>query len=981
MHFLLYGHKTHTKHINVTMFTKTIITMKELLSLFFVVLTTLNVSAQVIKTQDVSSPGTLATLASAYADSVTNLTLTGSIDARDFKTMRDNMPVLASVDLSGVNIVAYTGTEGTFGTSSTAYPENEIPVYAFGYKSSLVTMAMPLSTKSIGSYAFYLCRGLTSVIIPSSVASIGSYAFGICRELTSVTIPTSVTSIDSYAFYYTDKLTAITVESGNLNYLSLAGVLFNKDQTTLIQYPIGNTDSSYTIPSTVTSIDNGAFYYCSGLTSITIPSSVTSIADCSFCYCVKLTDITVESGNLNYSSLGGVLFNKDQTTIIQYPNDKTGSSYTIPSTVTSIGDFAIYNCNNLTSITIPSTVRSIGFYSFGYCFGLTSVTIPSSVTSIADNAFCYCSGLTSINMNSKPLTINSTTFSVVNKTTCTLNVPYSAKSLYAAADYWNSFVNIVESTTGFLLSANNINLVGGAASSKVGITANVAWKASSDQSWLTVSPGSGTGNNTLTLTAQANQTNTARTATVTVSASGLPWQTITVKQDEGPKTIAVTAGGLSTALTSLEINTLKGLILTGSIDARDFKTMRDNMPLLSSVDLSGVDIVAYTGTAGTYSTSSTAYPENEIPVYAFSNKSSLVSMIMPLSAKSIGSFAFGYCRGLTSVTISSSVASIGSYAFYYCSGLTSVTIPSSVTSIGNFAFESCSRLTGVTIPYSVTSIGSFAFASCGKLTDITVESENLNYSSLDGVLFDKDQVTLLQYPNGRTSSSYSIPSTVTSIGSYAFEFCSGLTSVTIPSSLTSIGNYAFAYFTGLTSVNIPTSVTSIGISAFTGCSGLTTITIPSSVTSIGSYAFYNCRGLTSIYASAANPVDLTASNPVFTNVNKTTCTLYVPTGSKPAYQAAVQWKNFTNIVEFTTDIPQLNAEEIKIYPNPVTDAFHITGIAENANLQIINLNGQVVMSKQVTDNELISAGTLVQGLYIVKLTSNGIVMERKLIKK
>ena len=186
--------------------------------------------------------------------------------------------------------------------------------------------------------------------------------------------------------------------------------------------------------------------------------------------------------------------------------------------------------------------------------------------------------------------------------------------------------------------------------------------------------------------------------------------------------------------------------------------------------------------------------------------------------------------------------------------ITTANIPSSVeynsvtytvTSIGDDAFYGCTGLTSVTIPNSVTSIGSSAFSGCSGLTSIDVASDNSNYCSVDGVLFNKDKTTLIQYPGGK-QGAYTIPNSVTSIGYAAFSGCSGLTSVTIPNSVTSIGAGAFNGCTGLTSVTIPNSVTSIGDGAFSGCTGLTSIEIPNSVTSIGRWAFYGCSGLTSI---------------------------------------------------------------------------------------------------------------------------------------
>ena len=146
----------------------------------------------------------------------------------------------------------------------------------------------------------------------------------------------------------------------------------------------------------VTSIGWRAFWYCSSLTSITIPNSVTSIDDWAFNGCEKLTQINVDTANTVYSSENGVLFNKEKTELIRYPEGKADTSYSIPSSVTNIGDRAFEDCSSLTSVTIPNSVTSIGNDAFSGCSGLTSITIPDSVTSIGDWAFSNCSSLTSI---------------------------------------------------------------------------------------------------------------------------------------------------------------------------------------------------------------------------------------------------------------------------------------------------------------------------------------------------------------------------------------------------------------------------------------------------------------------------------------------------------------------------------------------------------------------------------------------------------
>ena len=220
---------------------------------------------------------------------------------------------------------------------------------------------------------------------------------------------------------------------------------------------------------------------------------------------------------------------------------------------------------------------------------------------------------------------------------------------------------------------------------------------------------------------------------------------------------------------------------------------------------------------------------------------SLTNFAIPNSVTSIGANAF-YNAGLTSITIPNSVTSIGNYAFSSCP-LTSVAIPYSVTSIGDSAFYSCSSLTTVAIPGSVTNIGDYAFQECAVLTAITVDTQNLHYSDLNGVLFDTAQTTLVAYPGG-LNGSHSIPDGVTNFGS-AFEYCANLTSITTPTSVTAVGDFAFYECLGLTNVLIANGAANIGSYAFYSCWNLTSISAPESVTNIGTYAFAQ-TGLTSV---------------------------------------------------------------------------------------------------------------------------------------
>ena len=267
-----------------------------------------------------------------------------------------------------------------------------------------------------------------------------------------------------------------------------------------------------------------------------------------------------------------------------------------------------------------------------------------------------------------------------------------------------------------------------------------------------------------------------------------------------------------------------------------------------------------------------------------------VLVTLDLSAvKGLSTFSFKYCKNLAGIVLpndKTNMTSIGSFAFYRCAGLASVTIPGSVTSIGDYAFSECAGLASVTIPGSVTSIGVYAFSECTGLASCNYTGTLEQWCKISFRSYDSNPCYYAKKLciQGQEIKDLVIPDGVTSIGSYAFYGCTGLTSVTIPSGVTSIGSSAFSGCTGLASVTIPGSVTSIGDSAFYGCSGLTScnytgtlaqwcnisfrsyasnpcycakklciqgqeikdLVIPDGVTRIGSYAFYGCSGLTSV---------------------------------------------------------------------------------------------------------------------------------------
>ena len=243
-----------------------------------------------------------------------------------------------------------------------------------------------------------------------SVTTIGDYAFEDCTSLLSVTVPAGITVIGDGAFWDCTSLANINVSADNTAYTSVDGVLFSKDMTDLLQYPIGNARTEYAIPDGVINVSNYLFWGCTTLKNLIIPDSVAVIGIDALWRCLSLENINVSADNKVYSSVDGVLFNKDKTELLQYPIGNPRTAYSIPNGVTSIAGYSFPECASIESITFPDSVTSIGETAFAACSSLKSVELGSGVKTIGDYAFAWCGALTDVKIPYGVTTIGESAF-------------------------------------------------------------------------------------------------------------------------------------------------------------------------------------------------------------------------------------------------------------------------------------------------------------------------------------------------------------------------------------------------------------------------------------------------------------------------------------------------------------------------------------------------------------------------------------------
>ena len=595
---------------------------------------------------------------------------------------------------------------------------------AFAHCLSLVKIMLPTGLKQISDNAFYGDSGIASITIPSAVTSIGSGAFRSTSGMKTLTLEAKAPSFGANAFTGTGIARILyagsTTQWADHNmsdvfgtsvkvYYGMSGYYVEND--VLVSYT-GSAESvsvpgfivriedgafrdrnsmqSISLPNSLKSIGQSAFDGCTALARITIPSSVTSIEKWAFDNCKSLTKISVVSDNKNYSASGGVLYDKDKGKLLRCPPALDADSFTVPSTVTVIGDSAFAACNGLTKVTIPEGVVTLEPYAFDQCANLTEITLPASVKTIGKYAF---------RSNKKLATVTLKAISPAVGTGAFQNAPVT-KVVYSGSDtQWNAakLGEAFGSSVTVYYSSSDFDIDG---------TTLVSYKGSSQS---VVIPD-----------------------TVTKIAARAFYGCTGVKSVTIPNSVTAIGESAFSGCTALTAMNIPASVKT--IDKWAF----DGCSKLAAFSVASGN-TAFSASGGAL------YNKDATKLLRYPAGKTGSSCTFPTSVKTIGDSAAASCPNLKSVVLPAGVTTVEPYAFDQCVNLASVTIPSTVTSIGNYAFRSNIRLKTVVMLAKSPSVSSKAFLSDSVATVCYAGSRSQWDSSGIPAVFDGSPAVYCDY--------------------------------------------------------------------------------------------------------------------------------------------------------------------------------------------------------------------------------------------
>ena len=876
---------------------------------------------------EISLPNNVTTIGSdAFANGVKNLIYNGGAGSEtDTWGAMVRNGVLDGDFVYGnqakTNLKKYTGSDASVEIPATVI---EIASHAFVNNNNLTAVDFSKATglTTIGDYAFYNCSNLATADFSNATAltTIGNYAFYNCDKIASVAIPATVETIGDYAFEYCDNLESI--DFSNATALTNIGNYAFRDCPKIETIDLSDATS-------LKNIYSQAFYSCNKLAEVTLPDGLEYIGVDVFRYCSKLTEISVPASvtsigsdafadgvmNLLYDGNAGsetdtwgaqmrngvidgdfIYGNQAKTILAKY----TGSSASveIPATVTeiatdafrnndvltavdfskatgltTIGNYAFYDCDKLTTVTIPATVETIGSYAFYSCNDLatvdfsnadalttigsyafydcdkiTSVTIPATVETIGQYAFYDCSNLATVDFSNADAltTIGSYSFYNCYKIT-SVTIPAAVETIGQDAFYSCSNLASVDFSNAAALTT-------------------IGYQTFFDCDKIeTIDLSDATAFKTISTQAFYSCDNLAEVT--------LPDGLETINGEAFcycGKLVELTVPASVTSIgSSAFANGVKNLLYNGSAGSATDKwgALARNGIIDGDFiygDQAKTILVKYSG-----SDASVEIPAQvtEIASNAFYNNDNLtaVDFSKATGLTTIGGYAFLDCDNITEITIPATVETIGYQAFNSCDKLATVDLSNAaaLTAIGEYAFRECAELTAIAIPATVETIGQYAFYNCDKLATVDLSNATALRTIGQYAFYDCNKLTTVDL-SGATNlttiyeqafygcnalTAVVIPSAVETIGNSAFKNCYKLATVDFSNaaSLTSIGQEAFRYCNSLTAVNlnISTSLTTINNNAFQGCTNLTLIEFigATALTTIGQYAFDNSGDL------------------------------------------------------------------------------------------------------------------------------------------
>lgn len=745
---------------------------------------------------------------------------------------------------------------------------------------------LPEGITQLANYAFYNCTNLAEINIPANVTTIGNYCFDYCGSLSTVIFEgTALTSIGNYSFAFTTSLKAIDLPEG-LTTINTAA--FNASGIEEI-----------VMPSTLSVIGDGAFYYALALRSVTFNEGLENICREAFYGCSSLKEIIIPDSVTSISRYSVTSAGSTSSNYYTFANCTSLERVVLGSNVTKIGKYTFYGCSSLKEIEWGGVTALYG-YAFAAC-GFEELTLPEQITSFntyafADNVnlkkvyyyssvsqnylFANCTSLETVAIKTdQAFTFSSTTFSG-----CTSLAAFYVDENNASFTVIDNFLvrtDTMEATAipGILLTQEVVTIPEGITTFPAVFQNDTALKTVYLPSTITSLPSSAF-SNCSSLENVIFADNCALTSLPTYTFRNCSALT-KISLPDNLETLGNYVFYGCTALTEIEFP--DSLLSIGNYVFQNCSSLKkvyfpENLTSIGSYafnkcsSLTDVKLPESLISIGNYAFSACTslevinLPDNltSISDYAFSQCTSLKEIDFPENVVSIGKYAFQQCYSLQNISIPEGLASIGNYAFYQCSLLNEISLPDSVNSIGTGAFKDCVELKSlrlpaslsnvpasiisgtliesITIPASVTAIDAKAFDEAYELREFIVEEGNENFSVRDGILFSGETPYILPNVLCGDDETWTVPEYFTSLPSQFFAYKTAGT-VVIPSTVTEMVQKQLFYFSYIKEIIIETPITSIGDQMFYYAKGLEKIVIPDSVTTIGNNAFSYCDAL------------------------------------------------------------------------------------------------------------------------------------------